>query len=63
MPESRGSRLKIIDAVLTGSEEAITHKKADLVIAMNIPKGFLGEPLCHVEFVLVCHPNTRLPIQ
>jgi DNA-binding transcriptional LysR family regulator len=60
LPNSRGSRLTIIDTVLTGSDEAITGKKADLVIAMNIPKGFLGEALCHVEFVLVCHPKHPL---
>jgi DNA-binding transcriptional LysR family regulator len=60
LPDSRGSRVKVIDTVLTGSTEAITEKKADLVISMEVPKGFLGEPLCHVEFVLVCHPEHEL---
>jgi len=60
LPESRGSRLKIIDTVLTGTDEAVTQKSADLVIGMTIPKGFLGEALCHVEFVLVCHPEHEL---
>lgn len=60
LPDSRGSRVKVIDTVLTGSTEAITEKKADLVISMEVPKGFLGEPLCHVEFVLVCHPDHEL---
>ena len=27
---------------------------------MDTPKGFLGEALCHIEFVLVCHPNHDL---
>ena len=53
--QSRGSRLKIIDTVLTGSAEAVSHKKADLVILMHVPKGHLGEPLQTVDFVLVCH--------
>lgn len=60
LPQSRGSRLKIIDTVLTGSTEAVLHKKADLVILMHVPKGHLGEPLQAVDFVLVCHPSHEL---
>lgn len=60
LPQSRGSRLTIIDTVLTGSTEAITQQQADLAIVMNIPKGYLGEALCHVEFLLVCHPDHEL---
>lgn len=59
-PESRGSRLQIIDHVLTGTEDAITRHKADLVIHMQVPKGFLGEPIAHIEFVLVCHAQHDL---
>ncbi|MFC4699109.1 LysR family transcriptional regulator [Glaciecola siphonariae] len=60
LPESRGSRIKIKDTVLTGTDDAIKKHEADLAIHMSIPKGFLGEPLCHVEFVLVCHPQHEL---
>lgn len=60
LPQSRGSRIKILDTVLTGSQEAVTQKLADLVVLMNVPKGYLGEALCHVKFVLVCHPNHPL---
>ena len=60
LPQSRGSRLKVIDTVLTGSKEAVTQHKVDLAILMEVPKGYLGEPLCHVEFVLVCHPEHEL---
>ena len=59
-PNSRGSRLKIIDTVLTGTEEAAVEKWADLVIAGNIPRGFLGEPLCQEYFYAVCHPEHEL---
>ncbi len=55
LPESRGSRVKILDTVLTGSREAVTQKKANLVVVMDVPKGYLGEALCHVKFLLVCH--------
>nr|WP_136252458.1 LysR family transcriptional regulator [Ningiella ruwaisensis] len=60
LPECRGSRLKIKDTVLTGTDDAIIKHQADLAIHMSIPRGFLGEPLCHVEFVLVAHPQHEL---
>ena len=59
-PESRGSRLKILDTVITGTEEAITEAWADLVISHVVPKGHLGEPLTEVKFVAVCHPDHPL---
>lgn len=65
-PHSRGSRIQIIDTVITGTAEMIQHAKADLVIAANavIPKGFLGEPLITTQMVLVCaqqHPLASVP--
>ena len=59
-PNSRGSRLKIVNTVLTGTEEAVVEKWADLVISGSIPKGFLGEPLCQEYFYAVCHPEHEL---
>lgn len=60
LPQSRGSRLQIVDHVLTGTDEAIINHSADLVINMQVPKGFLGEPLATIEFLLVCHPEHEL---
>jgi DNA-binding transcriptional LysR family regulator len=60
LPQSRGSRVKIKDTVLTGTEDAILNHEAHLAINMSIPVGFLGEPLCHVSFVPVCHPTHEL---
>lgn len=60
LPESRGSRLRILDTVLTGTEDAIREHTADLVIAMQVPKGYLGEALTHLKFVLVCHKDHEL---
>ena len=57
LPESRGSRLNILDSVLTGTEEAITDQTADLVISGNVPKGYLGEPIAELSFVAVSAPN------
>ena len=60
LPHSRGSRLKIIDTVLTGTDEAIAEGWADLAITGIPPKGFLGEPLVDVCFIPVCHPQHEL---
>ncbi|MCC2615472.1 LysR family transcriptional regulator [Aestuariibacter halophilus] len=60
LPECRGSRLKIIDTVITGTEEAITQGWADLVISHHVPKGHLGEVIAQVNFLLVCHPEHPL---
>lgn len=56
MPECRGSRLKIIDTVLTGTDEAITQGWADIVLSGRIPKGYLGEPIAETRLLAVCHP-------
>ncbi|UAA40247.1 LysR family transcriptional regulator [Paraneptunicella aestuarii] len=58
--DCRGSRLKIIDTVLTGTEEAITEGWADIVLTANIPKGHLYEPLVEVDFIAVSHPEHPL---
>lgn len=54
-PESRGSRLRILDTVLTGTEDAIIEGWADLVICHSVPKGHLGEPIAEFHFIAVCH--------
>lgn len=54
-PQARGSRVQIIDTVITGTSEMIKEKKADLVIAASalIPKGYLSEPLYITRFIPV----------
>lgn len=62
-PLSRGSRVQIIDTVLTGTSEIITEKKADLVITGLVPKGYLSEPLSVTRFIPVVgalHPLAAL---
>ena len=56
-PLSRGTHLQMFDSVLSGTEEIIHESRADIVIAGNIPKGFLGEPLAEVTLFPVCHPQ------
>lgn len=59
-PQSRGSRLNIIDTVLTGTEELISSGWADIALTASIPKGILSEPILHTQFVAVCSPKNVL---
>ncbi|ALS98688.1 LysR family transcriptional regulator [Lacimicrobium alkaliphilum] len=59
-PDSRGSRLRILDTVITGTEEAITQGWADIVLTGMVPKGYLGEPIAEMQFIAVCHPEHPL---
>lgn len=59
-PQSRGSRIRIEETVLTGTRECIETARADLVICSAVPKGFLGEYLLQVPMVPVCHPDHPL---
>lgn len=51
--QSRGSRLVIEDAVLTGSVEHIVEQSADIVISHKLPRGVVGEPFATFELQLV----------
>jgi DNA-binding transcriptional LysR family regulator len=66
LPQSRNSRLKISNEVISGSAEAIRNKSADIVITNIIPAGHIGNTLCHIELIPVCgvkHSlNTEQPI-
>ncbi len=59
-PHSRGSRVRIMETVLTGTHECITAGNADLVISSLVPKGYLGDYLLQVQMVPVCHPEHPL---
>jgi DNA-binding transcriptional LysR family regulator len=62
-PISRGSRIRIEETVLTGTQECITEARADLVICSQVPKGYLGEYLLQVQLVPVCHPEHPLNLE
>lgn len=59
-PQSRGTRLQIRQEVISGTQEAIVEKRADIVIAESPPQGFASEPLCSIAMVPVCAPNHAL---
>lgn len=60
LPLSRGTRVQLIEEVLSGAEDALRAGEADLAIAAQAPEGWLGEPLLAVEFVAVTHPDHAL---
>lgn len=60
-PFSRGTRITVIDTVLTGTSELIIDKAVDIAICGGPPpKGHLAEPLIDINFNLVCHPEHPL---
>jgi DNA-binding transcriptional LysR family regulator len=55
--------IQLADAVLSGAEEAITERHADVVVSSRVPSGFLGDRLLDVEFIAVArsdHPLLRI---
>ncbi|WP_163134930.1 LysR family transcriptional regulator [Agarivorans sp. Alg241-V36] len=60
LPESRGTRVEVIDTVVSGADDAIAEGEVDLVITAYLPKGVLGERLGVVTLVPVVHRNHPL---
>lgn len=60
-PESRGTRITIVDSVISGTHDLIKQHAVDIAICGGVPpKGYLSEPLCELDFLLVCHPDHLL---
>jgi DNA-binding transcriptional LysR family regulator len=64
LAELRGScpltTISLADAVLSGAEEAITERVADVVVTTRVPAGFLGDWLMDVSMVAVAAPSHPL---
>ncbi len=60
VPLSRGTRVQLDEVVLSGADEALLNRNADLVIGGNVPSGFLGDQLIEVEFIAVAHRDHPL---
>jgi len=58
--QSRGTRVTILDSVISGTHELIHDNHVDIAICGNPPQGHIAEPLCEVSFQLVCHPDHPL---
>lgn len=55
-----GTRIRLLETALSGTEEALLEKQADLVIGSNVPVGYLGTPLKSVEMIPVAAPGHPL---
>lgn len=60
VPESRSTRVQLIESVLSGTHEALFNGEADLIITNRLPPGYLGQSLLEVEFIAVAHPDHPL---
>ncbi|PMG81065.1 LysR family transcriptional regulator [Shewanella sp. 10N.286.51.B7] len=56
LPHSRGTRVTIIDSVISGTHELILNNTADIAICGIPAKGHVAEPICESELYLVCSP-------
>src|SRR5580658_8225839 len=54
------TQLQLADAVLSGAEEAISARSADVVVTSRVPAGYLGDFLLDVPFTAVAHPDHAL---
>jgi len=54
------TRIQLFETVLSGGPEMMTGGEVDLLIAGDVPQGYLAEPLLQVEFVALAHPNHPL---
>ncbi len=58
--ESPHTRIELIESVIRGTGEALAQGQVDLAIANSVPAGFLGDPLIHLRFLAVAHPDHPL---
>jgi len=57
------TRVEYTETVLSGSDEALLRKEADVVIGGRVPPGFFGDQLMRVRFVAVAaadHPLNQV---
>ncbi|GGY92436.1 LysR family transcriptional regulator [Shewanella fodinae] len=62
LPESRGTRITVVDTVINGTSELIQNNQVDIAICGIPPKGYIAQPLCELDFYLVCHPSHPLAL-
>jgi DNA-binding transcriptional LysR family regulator len=54
------TRVELLETVLSGGPERLIRGDVDLLVAGEVPAGFLGESLLEVEFLAVAHPEHAL---
>ena len=54
------TRIEYVESILSGAEEALLRKDADVVITTHVPPGFIGHHLMSVRFMPVAAPHHPL---
>jgi DNA-binding transcriptional LysR family regulator len=54
------TRIELYESVLTGTEEMLLQRKVDLAICSQVPPGFVGDALMHLNFIAAAHPGHPL---
>ena len=54
------TRIRILETTMSGTDEAILFRKADIVLSANVVPGFLGVPLSTVHMRYVVSPSHPL---
>lgn len=57
---SQGTRVQLREVILSGANDALLNNEAELVIGVEMPAGFLADPLIEIEFIAVAHPDHPL---
>ncbi len=50
------TRVRILETSLSGTEEALLEKKAEIVIGSQVPVGHTGTPVKQIRMIPVAHP-------
>ncbi len=51
------TRITLLESSLSGTDEILLERRADMVLTPNVPTGFLGKPLAQIKMIPVAHPN------
>ena len=54
------TQIQLSGAVLSGAEDAIADRSANVVVTTRVPPGFLGEWLTDIPFTLIAHKDHPL---
>jgi DNA-binding transcriptional LysR family regulator len=54
------TRLQLSEVVLSGADQALLERRADVIISSRVPDGYLGDLLLDVDFIAVAHPSHAL---
>lgn len=58
--QSQGTRVQLSEVILSGAIDALVSEKAELVIGVETPAGYLSDPLIEVELLAVAHRDHPL---